>query len=410
MSQSLSMPFNRQLRTRTCAAQLFGSWMIEPKWFAQAIEAVRSGKLKPAPVSAGRRRRGEGEAAPDRGGARRRLRRRRGEGVQDRPHRREVDRGHLHRGDDAQVPQQLRGLLDGGGAAGGARGRTIAWSTRSCCTSTRRAGVARARATWRGRRRGGEGEAALHVLRQHGGVGRLLGGSQADKVWGNEIALVGSIGTYCVLEDDSKMQEEIGIKLTVVSTGPYKGLGADGKVTEQLISDVQREIDDLNERFLVAVAAGRELQWTEGPRASRRACSRRGKGRAGRLGRRRWDVRRRNAGTLTGETEDDHRDQFKAYAAEHPDAAARLSSRGTTRPRDLKPKPATVSPSSRPPSPARTRSSSPSSRPARRWSRRTPPPSRLKAAPTPIRGHEARRGQSPPRTRRSRSSRPRSSG
>jgi hypothetical protein len=28
------------------------------------------------------------------------------------------------------------------------------------------------------------------------------------------------------------VQEEIGIKLTVVSTGPYKGLGADGKVTD----------------------------------------------------------------------------------------------------------------------------------------------------------------------------------
>jgi ClpP class serine protease len=29
-------------------------------------------------------------------------------------------------------------------------------------------------------------------------------GSQADAGLGNEIALVGSIGTYCVLEDDTK--------------------------------------------------------------------------------------------------------------------------------------------------------------------------------------------------------------
>ena len=85
-------------------------------------------------------------------------------------------------------------------------------------------------------------------------------GSQAEAVWANEIAMVGSIGTYCVLQDDTKMQDAIGIKLTVVSTGAYKGLGADGKVSDQLISDVQREVNDLNERFLVAVAAGRKME------------------------------------------------------------------------------------------------------------------------------------------------------
>jgi methylphosphotriester-DNA--protein-cysteine methyltransferase len=50
-TEEIRTGFNPTLRAKTCAAQLFGSWMIEPKWFAQAIEAVRSGKLKPAVAS-----------------------------------------------------------------------------------------------------------------------------------------------------------------------------------------------------------------------------------------------------------------------------------------------------------------------------------------------------------------------
>jgi ClpP class serine protease len=119
-----------------------------------------------------------------------------------------------------------------------------------------------------------------------------------------------------------KLQEEIGIKLTVVSTGPFKGLGADGKVTDQLVSDVQREIDDLNERFLVAVAAGRGMEM-EGPRAGRRACSRRGKAVQEGL----VDVVGTFDAAMQALSQEKPkmitRDQFDAYAAEHPDAAER---------------------------------------------------------------------------------------
>ncbi len=76
-------------------------------------------------------------------------------------------------------------------------------------------------------------------------------------IYANQTAMVGSIGTLVLLVDDTAMQEQIGIKYQVVSTGEYKGLGADGSVSDKLISDVQREVNELNAPFLATVTAGR---------------------------------------------------------------------------------------------------------------------------------------------------------
>ncbi len=83
--------------------------------------------------------------------------------------------------------------------------------------------------------------------------------SQCRKIFSSPSALIGSVGTYAVLEDTTGMQQAAGVKMTVVSTGKYKGLGADGKVTPELVADVQREIDDLNVIFLAALKRGRGL-------------------------------------------------------------------------------------------------------------------------------------------------------
>ena len=81
--------------------------------------------------------------------------------------------------------------------------------------------------------------------------------SQCDRIYANSTAMVGSIGTYAVLEDTTGLQTQAGVKLRVVSTGKFKGLGADGAVTDDLVADVQREVNDLNELFLSGVTAGR---------------------------------------------------------------------------------------------------------------------------------------------------------
>jgi len=84
--------------------------------------------------------------------------------------------------------------------------------------------------------------------------------SQCERVWANEFAEVGCIGVYAVLADTSKLYEDIGVRLVVVSSGGVKGLGADGKVDERLVAEFQRGIDDSYRLFVRDVARGRGLE------------------------------------------------------------------------------------------------------------------------------------------------------
>lgn len=52
--------------------------------------------------------------------------------------------------------------------------------------------------------------------------------AQADAIYANETAFVGSIGTYCVVQDLSRMAANVGIEVHVLSTGPFKGAGYPG--------------------------------------------------------------------------------------------------------------------------------------------------------------------------------------
>lgn len=85
--------------------------------------------------------------------------------------------------------------------------------------------------------------------------------SQAHKVFANNTtALVGSIGTYAVLYDQSKVAEKLGVKVHVVRAGEYKGAGVPGtEITEAQLAEVQRIVNALNEEFLNGVARGRNL-------------------------------------------------------------------------------------------------------------------------------------------------------
>jgi len=86
--------------------------------------------------------------------------------------------------------------------------------------------------------------------------------SQASRVSANDTAMVGSIGVYTVLEDTTGAMDKAGVKLRLVSSGGVKGLGADGQVTDAMVDDTQAEINQLNERFLAAVADGRKIPLT----------------------------------------------------------------------------------------------------------------------------------------------------
>lgn len=83
--------------------------------------------------------------------------------------------------------------------------------------------------------------------------------SQSATRYANESAMVGSIGVYTVLADVSAMLQQWGIDLTLISTGEYKGLTADGKVTDAAKADVQREVNDYLGLFVQDVARGTGL-------------------------------------------------------------------------------------------------------------------------------------------------------
>lgn len=84
--------------------------------------------------------------------------------------------------------------------------------------------------------------------------------SQADWIIANDSGLVGSIGTYMVVYDFSKMLDEYGIKAHAITSGGFKGAGAMGtEITEDQIAEWQRVILSLNDLFVEGVASGRNV-------------------------------------------------------------------------------------------------------------------------------------------------------
>ena len=245
------------MNTKSCAAQHFGPWMVDHKWFTQAVEAVRSGQWKP-------------KQSKDEGGDEKKL-----------PLVAEIGDEY---GTDDECGYEIRNgvaiieivghMTRYGSSFGGCSTIEVRRAVRNAandrfvkqillyidspggtCAGTSDLGkdvlaASKVKPTWA-------------FIANCGASAAYWVASQTSKIWCNDTAMVGSIGTYAMLMDDTKWQEEIGIKYTLVSTGKYKGLGADGKVSAELTSDVQREVDELNEPFLMSVAAGRGMDDTE---------------------------------------------------------------------------------------------------------------------------------------------------
>src|SRR5579884_1134586 len=84
-------------------------------------------------------------------------------------------------------------------------------------------------------------------------------GSQCNSIIARPEALVGNIGAYSVLVDQSKFFDDLGFSFTLVASGRFKGLGADGKVTQDLIDETRGIINGTYQQFVEAVARGRGL-------------------------------------------------------------------------------------------------------------------------------------------------------
>lgn len=82
--------------------------------------------------------------------------------------------------------------------------------------------------------------------------------SQTHSISANRTAMVGSIGTYAVINDFSALAAKEGIKVHVVRAGEFKGSGTPGtEITDKQLAEWQRLVNEHNEHFLEAVHRGR---------------------------------------------------------------------------------------------------------------------------------------------------------
>lgn len=89
-------------------------------------------------------------------------------------------------------------------------------------------------------------------------------GSQVSSITASRTSQTGSLGTVAVVADQSKQFEDAGVKIHVISTGPFKGAFSPGsEVTEEQLADLQSIVDELNEFFMEAVQDSRGMSAKE---------------------------------------------------------------------------------------------------------------------------------------------------
>jgi signal peptide peptidase SppA len=85
--------------------------------------------------------------------------------------------------------------------------------------------------------------------------------SQCNSIYVNETGVVGSIGVYTVVLDESKFYaEELLTTVHVIQAGEFKGTGTPGTVlTEEQVDDIQRRVDALYNVFCSHIARGLKI-------------------------------------------------------------------------------------------------------------------------------------------------------
>jgi signal peptide peptidase SppA len=82
--------------------------------------------------------------------------------------------------------------------------------------------------------------------------------SQANKVYANQTAFVGSIGVYTIYIDSSERAKREGFSFHIFRSGPHKGVGEPGiGISEENRSAIQSNIDAAYELFIRAILRGR---------------------------------------------------------------------------------------------------------------------------------------------------------
>lgn len=225
-------------RFQRCAAQHFGPWMVEPYWFMQAVAAVNSGAMQPETEMATDGNDGDGLVVDE-------------NGIVSIPIHGQMTKGESSFGGVSTVrtrqtirratrDEAIKGILLHIDSPGG----TVAG------TAELADDVARAN----------EIKPVFAYIEDLGASAAYWVASQAGRLSANATAMIGSIGTLLVLEDTSGKAEQAGIRVHVVSTGPYKGAFADGvEISEEQLDYAQGLVDELNGHFLQGVKRGRDM-------------------------------------------------------------------------------------------------------------------------------------------------------
>lgn len=88
--------------------------------------------------------------------------------------------------------------------------------------------------------------------------------SQASTVYATRSSIVGSVGTFSVVEDWSAAYAAMGVAVHIVKAGRFKAIGAPGSaLTSDQLEHLQQNINSINRVFLNAVRTGRGLSSKE---------------------------------------------------------------------------------------------------------------------------------------------------
>nr|CBH37378.1 putative protease, peptidase S49 family [uncultured archaeon] len=101
---------------------------------------------------------------------------------------------------------------------------------------------------------------AIAWVREYAASGAYWIASACDEIVADELSTVGSIGAMSIRPDIGELMKKFGIDIETLRTGSYKGLGLPyEKPTEEERELLKKELDEIQDNFLNAVAKNRKL-------------------------------------------------------------------------------------------------------------------------------------------------------
>ncbi len=247
------------MHNRQCFSNHIGAWLMEPIWFQEAVNVIKSGKMPTSPQAqeelpsaysgkAVRASRSDGSAGPVL---------------------------YTVTNDGVAVIEMEGPMMKGYSKFGGTNTLAVRVALRAAAEDPDVTGIM-LHIDSPGGHVAGTAEVADEVrnvkkakpvfahIDDLGASAAFWVASACDSISINQMGKTGSIGTVAVVEDSSKMYEAAGVTVHVISTGAFKGAFNPGApVTAEHLAYLQEMIDGINQFFLAAVQKGRGMSATK---------------------------------------------------------------------------------------------------------------------------------------------------